>query len=147
MAHSYPNVLIHCVFSTKNRTNTIPETLSPMLYRYFIGIGKNLHIGIIDVGGIANHVHLLMALPSDISLAKAIQALKANSSRWLREHGVDFAWQEGYAAFSVSASQREGVRRYIENQAEHHRRRTFEDEFVALLQKSGVKYDPHFVFG
>jgi putative transposase len=118
-----------------------------MLYRYFIGIGKNLHIGIIDVGGIANHVHLLMALPSDISLAKAIQALKANSSRWLREHGVDFAWQEGYAAFSVSASQREGVRRYIENQAEHHRRRTFEDEFVALLQKSGVKYDPHFVFG
>jgi hypothetical protein len=80
-------------------------------------------------------------------LAKAMQVLKANSSRWLGEHGFDFAWQEGYAAFSVSASNVEAVRHYVEHQAEHHARHSFEDEFVSLLRKSGVKYDPEFVFG
>jgi len=80
-------------------------------------------------------------------LGKVIQILKANSSRWLGEHGFDFAWQEGYAAFSVSASNVAVVRHYIEHQAEHHAKHSFEDEFVALLRKSGVVYDPKFVFG
>ena len=73
--------------------------------------------------------------------------LKANSSRWLGEHGFDFSWQEGYGAFSVSASNAEAVRHYIERQPEHHARHSFEDEFISLLRKSGVKYDPEFVFG
>lgn len=90
---------------------------------------------------------MLIALPASTTLAKAIQTFKANSSRWIGEHGIGFAWQQGYAAFSVSASNRNAVVKYIERQAEHHRKRSFEDEFVALLKKSGVSYDPKFVFG
>ncbi len=76
-----------------------------------------------------------------------MQTFKANSSRWIGEHGIDFAWLPGYAAFSVSASNREGVLTYIGHQADHHRKRSFEDEFLALLKKSGVSYDPKFAFG
>ena len=147
MAHTYPNVLIHCVFSTKLRCNSIPDDLREKLSMYFIGIGKNHDIPVLCAGGTANHAHLLLALPATMTLAKAIQILKANSSRWLGEHGFDFAWQEGYGAFSVSASNVEGVKHYIEHQPEHHAKRSFEDEFVSLLRKSGVEYNPDFVFG
>jgi putative transposase len=78
---------------------------------------------------------------------KAIQILKANSSRWLGEHGFAFAWQDGYSAFSVSASNVEAVKHYIEHQPEHHTKHSFEDEFISLLRKSGLTYDPQFVFG
>src|SRR5208283_1620572 len=146
MAHTYPNVMIHCVFSTKARS-AIPEALIPGLFKYLNGIGSNIHVPVIAAGGTDNHVHLLIALPASITLAKAMQTFKANSSRWMGEHGIDFAWQHGYAAFSVSASNRDGVLQYIEHQPEHHRKRSFEDEFLALLKKSGVSYDPKFVFG
>jgi REP element-mobilizing transposase RayT len=147
MAHTYPNVLIHCIFSTKLRRDSIPEALREKLSMYFVGIGKSHDIHVLCAGGTANHSHLLIVLPATIPLAKAIQILKANSSRWLGEHGFDFAWQEGYGAFSVSASNVEAVRHYIEHQPEHHAKHSFEDEFVSLLRKSGVKYDPEFVFG
>ncbi len=96
---------------------------------------------------IANHVHLLLALPASCTLSSAVQRLKANSSRWMNEQGVLFAWQEGYGAFSVSPSQLERVKEYIHNQPEHHKRPNFEEEFLAFLRKSGVEYDPHQVFG
>jgi hypothetical protein len=80
-------------------------------------------------------------------VAKAVQVLKANSSSWLHEHGVDFAWQEGYGAFSVSSSNRDAVINYIENQAEHHQKRSFESEFETLLRKSGIAFDPKDAFG
>ena len=147
MAHTYPNVLVHCVFSTKERRSTIPNDLLPGLLAYMNGIGANIRVPVIAAGGIANHLHLLVALPATITLAKAMQTFKANSSRWMGEHGIDFAWQDGYGAFSVSASNREAVRHYIEHQADHHRKRSFEDEFVVLLKRSGVDYDPKFVFG
>jgi putative transposase len=147
MAHKYPNVLIHCVFSTKNREDLIPDELRLTLWKYLAGIGKNHGIPVLSVGGIANHAHLLIALPSDIPLAKAIQVLKANSSRWLGEHGIDFARQEGYGAFSVSCSNVAAVKEYIERQPEHHNKRSYEDEFIALLNKSGVTYDLEQVFG
>jgi putative transposase len=147
MAHSYPNVLIHCVFSTKQRFDLIPDDLRDKLSMYFVGIGKGHDIPVLCAGGTANHAHLLLALPATVPLAKAIQVLKANSSRWLGEHGFDFEWQDGYAAFSVSASNVEAVRFYIEHQPEHHARHSFEDELVSLLRKSGVAYDPQFVFG
>jgi REP-associated tyrosine transposase len=92
-------------------------------------------------------LHVLLVLPSDMPLSKAVQVLKANSSRWLSEHGIDFAWQEGYAAFSVSTSQLGTVREYIQNQAAHHRHRNFEEEFIGLLKKSGIAYDPKHVLG
>ena len=147
MAHTYPNVLIHRVFSTKHRRDSIPDELREKLSMYFIGIGKGHEIPVLCSGGTANHAHLLIALPATIPLAKAIQVLKANSSRWLGEHGFDFAWQDGYGAFSVSASNLAAVKDYIERQAEHHAKHSFEDEFVSLLRKSGVTYDPEFVFG
>jgi putative transposase len=147
MAHTYPNILVHCVFSTKERRDTIPDDLREKLARYFIGIGKNHGIPVLCAGGTANHAHLLIVLPASVPIAKAVQVLKANSSRWLGEHGLDFSWQQGYGAFSVSASNREAVKHYIEHQAEHHAKHSFEDEFVSLLRKSGVTYDPEFVFG
>jgi putative transposase len=147
MTHTYPIVLVHCVFSTKNRSTSIPDDLLEKLFMYFLGIGKDHGIPVRCAGGTANHAHLLIALPATVPLAKAVQVLKANSSRWLGEHGFDFAWQEGYGAFSVSASNADAVRHSIEHQDEHHARHSFEDEFVSLLRKSKVAYDPQFVFG
>ena len=147
MAHTYPNVLVHCIFSTKNRRDSIPSELHEKLAMYFVGIGKAHNIPVLGAGGTANHAHLLIALPATVSLAKAMQVLKANSSRWISEHGFDFSWQEGYGAFSVSSSNVEVVRHYIEHQSEHHAKHSFEDEFVSILRKCNVAYDPQFVFG
>jgi len=89
---------------------------------------------------------MLIVLPSDVTLAKAVQTFEANSSRWLGEHDLEFAWQEGYGAFSVSASNREVILHYIEHQAEHHARRTFEEEFMTILRKCGIKHEAETVF-
>ncbi len=110
-------------------------------------LGKNHEIPVLKIGGMEDHVHVLLALPGTMTSAHAIQTLKANTSRWLRERVPDFEWQEGYGVFSVSASLAPTVKRYIEQQAEHHKTRTFEEEFVVLLNKCGVPYDPKFVFG
>jgi len=147
MAHKYPNILIHLVFSTKERANLIPEDLFPRLRKYFAGIGRNHGIPVLCSGGIPNHVHLLIALPSDMAPAKAVQVLKANSSRWIREHGIPFAWQEGYGAFSVSSSNKRAVVNYIEHQAEHHHGRSYETELEAMIRKSGLPFDAEEAFG
>ncbi len=111
------------------------------------GVGKNHDIPILKIGGMEDHAHVLLALPGTMTSAQAVQTLKANTSRWLRERVADFEWQQGYGVFSVSASLAPTVKRYIESQAEHHQTRTFEEEFLALLKKCGVPYDPKFVFG
>jgi putative transposase len=147
MAHRYPNILIHCVFSTKNRRDLIPPELLGKLWKYFAGIGRNHGISVLAAGGISNHAHLLIVLPPDMSPAKAVQVLKANSSRWLREHGIDFAWQEGYGAFSVSGPNKEAVIEYIEHQSEHHAKRSYGSEFEAMVRKSGMKFEMHDAFG
>jgi REP element-mobilizing transposase RayT len=136
----------HCVFSTKDRQNSIPVELQPKLWAYIIGIAKNLQVTMIAVGGMPNHIHLLIAVPPAIARSVVIQKLKANSSRWMGEHGLNFEWQKGYAAFSVSPSQVETVKAYIRNQEQHHRVRTFEEEFVALLKKSGIVCDADTLF-
>jgi len=146
MAHKYPNVLIHLVFSTKERRNIIPNDLLPKLFAYLQGIGSNIRVPVIASGGTPNHMHMLIVLPSDVTLAKAVQTFKANSSRWIGEHDLEFAWQEGYGAFSVSASHRDVVRHYIEHQAEHHARHTFEEEFMTILRKCGIKDETETVF-
>jgi len=147
MAHKYPNILIHCVFSTKERRDLIPPEMLPQLWKYFAGIGRNHGIPVLAAGGISNHSHLLIVLPTDVPVAKAVQVLKANSSRWLHEHGLEFAWQEGYGAFSVSSSNKAAVIDYIEHQAEHHQKRSYEAEFEAMLRKLGIAFDPKEVFG
>jgi putative transposase len=125
----------------------IAEDKQDRLNAYLFGIAKNLGIEILAVGGTQNHVHILMALPSAKMLSHAIRDLKANSSRWMRENDQKFSWQEGFGAFSVSPSQAPMVKAYIRNQAAHHRKRNFEEEFLALLTKSGISYDSKYVFG
>ena len=137
--------LVHCVFSTKDRADTIPDP--PALGRYFGGVAREKKIPLVIAGGTRNHVHLLIALPAAMALAKAVQELKGNSSRWLNLHGSGFAWQEGYAAFSVSPSNKRAVIAYIADQPRHHEKRSFEQELVAILQKSEIDYDERFVFG
>ncbi|MFZ0704941.1 MAG: transposase, partial [Candidatus Korobacteraceae bacterium] len=117
------------------------------LGRYVAGICKAKQIVLVTAGGTTNHVHLLIDLHPSIPLSKAMQEVKGNSSRWLNETQRRFAWQQGYGAFSVSQSQRGAVIRYIDNQEEHHRKRSFEEEFVALLRKCGMSHDPKYVFG
>ena len=137
--------LVHCVFSTKDRADTIPDPAA--LGRYLGGVAREKEIPLIIAGGTNNHVHLLIALPAAVTLAKAVQELKGNSSRWLNEHGVGFAWQEGYAAFSVSPSNKRAVIACIARQARHHEKRTFEQELVAILEKSEIDFDERYVFG
>lgn len=144
MAHTYASNFIHCVFSTKERKPALMAERRADLFAYFGGIARSEGFTLIVAGGTANHVHLLIALPATACLATAVQKLKGGSSRWL---GKGFAWQEGYGAFSVSASQVSMVKKYIANQEEHHRKRSFEEEFTEMLRKCGVEYDPRFVFG
>jgi putative transposase len=145
MSHSYAHNLVHCVFSTKGCLNLIRHPEELWRYVAALAYAKNIHV--IAAGGTGDHLHLLILLPQTTTLAKALQDLKANTSRWLRETNRDFQWQQGYGAFSVSQSQRVTVTDYIARQEEHHRTRTFEEEFVALLQRSGIPFDPRFVFG
>jgi len=99
------------------------------------------------IGGVRDHVHALLFLPPIMPLAKAVQYLKGSSSKWLHEDGVNFSWQEGYGAFSVSASQTESVVRYIKNQAAHYAKKSFAEEFLDFFRKYNVPYDPKYVFG
>jgi REP element-mobilizing transposase RayT len=147
MSHSYSQNLLHCVYGTWNRRDSIPTELLEHLWAYNIGIGRNKGIPVIAAGGIENHIHLCIGLPPTIRLADALSVFKSNSSRWLKDQGVKgFSWQIGYGAFSVSPSPIAAVQRYIRNQREHHKKRTFEEEFLDLLKRSGVDYDPRHVF-
>ena len=141
MPQTYAAQFVHCVFSTKHRRDTIPPTLQNNLYAYLRGIAKNLNLELLAAGGTTNHVHLLIGLPSKMSLAEAVQKLKANSSRWLGEQGIEFESQ-GYGAFSVSPSLLTVVQTYIRNQERHHQQRSFDEEFLSLLRKSGIARDP-----
>jgi REP element-mobilizing transposase RayT len=111
------------------------------------GIGRNHGCLVLANGGMSDHVHLLIQLPPVLALAEAISVVKSNSSRWMNDHGIEFNWQEGYGAFSVSASNLGTVKRYIANQEQHHRKKTYEQEFEGLLRKHGIPFDPKYVFG
>lgn len=146
MSHTYSAAYFHCIFSTKDRRDTIPKDLEPNLWAYMGGIATNLAIIPVAIGGTQNHAHLLLRLKPNITVAEAVQKLKANSSRWMGEHGLSFEWQKGYAALSVSPSPVGTVRAYVLNQEEHHHKRSFEEEFIALLRKAGIAHDEKRVF-
>ena len=146
MSHSYAQNHIHLVFSTKGRQKLIAKALQRPLWAYIAGICKSYHMLVFAIGGLDDHVHALFRLPPTITLARAVSLLKSNSSRWMSEQGTRFSWQKGYGAFSVSSSNISAVTRYIDNQEVHHRKRTFEQEFIALLNRHGVQYDPKAVF-
>jgi REP element-mobilizing transposase RayT len=147
MSHSCAQNIIHLVFSTKERRKLISAEFQPALWAYVAGVCKKNEIFVYAVGGMDDHIHSLIQIPAPLALAKAVLAIKSNSSRWTHERGQKVEWQEGYGAFSVSASNVSTVERYIRNQAAHHRKMSFEEEFVALLRKHGVEFDAKFVFG
>jgi len=139
MRHTLIRVFIHVVFSTKNCRNTIHEDFRERLWSYMGGIARDNKIQAVMIGGMGDHVHLLLAIPSTITIARAVQMIKKGSCSWVRENEYRlFEWQEGYAAFSVSLSNVESVKEYIRNQEKHHRKMTFAEEWNALLKKHGI---------
>ena len=149
MGQSYTCLYYHAVFGAKGRQPLITAPIRTRLYDYIGGIIKHDDGRLLAAGGTANHVHLLISLHPRTSLAEAMRLVKANSSKWLHDTFSDqaaFAWQAGYGAFSVSHSNIEQVKRYITNQEEHHRRVSFEEEFVAFLRRHGIGYDEHYLW-
>ena len=150
MADTYSAIYVHLIFSTKRRARLISAPASERLWAYVGGIARANGMTALSVGGAADHVHALLSLPTTMPVAKAAQLIKGGSSKWAREtfpRGRDFAWQEGYGAFSVSVSQLDATVAYIQGQKEHHRRRSFQEEYVAFLRKHGVEYDEDHVWG
>ena len=146
---TYISNLVHFVWGTKDREPLIPKPWRNRLHAYMGGILENKRAKLIAAGGWADHVHVFVSLPATISLAQAAGALKSNSSRWVHENvpqSKGFAWQEGYGAFSVSKSAESRLIEYIKNQEDHHRKRRFQGEFVALLEKHGITYDERYLW-
>src|SRR5215831_14387488 len=143
MSHALVSNLMHCTFSTKERYPFIDSDLEQRLWPYVGGIARENRMTALAISGTADHLHALLSLPGMMSFAKAVQLIKGGSSKWIHDKFPSrktFAWQEGYGAFSVSASQVPKTIAYINNQKEHHRRKTFEEEFIELLQKHGIEY-------
>lgn len=147
MPSTFVSLNYHVVFSTKDRIPLIVASWETRLHEYLGGTVKGLGGVTLQIGGIADHVHLLIGLKATHCLSDLMRELKRASSIWVHtEIGEKrFAWQEGYAAFSVSPSTCQAVRTYIQNQREHHRRATFRDELVELLQRSGIEYDERYL--
>ena len=147
MPSTYTSLHYHIVFSTKDREPWIDRSCRPRVHEY---LGGTIHgLGGVPeaIGGTADHVHLLIGLKSTHCLADFVREVKKASSVWVHEElrRSRFAWQEGYAAFTVSATARESVREYIVHQEEHHRGKTFREELTAMLDKAGIEYDPRYV--
>jgi putative transposase len=150
MSHTYTHLAIHIVFSTKDRTPSISVEIRPELFAYMGGIVRNFGGKPIIINGLADHVHLLISLPPTMALADALRVLKANSSKWVHESWPErstFGWQTGYGAFSVSHSAVDDVTQYIQNQETHHRKYSFQEEFLALLKKHNIPYDEPYIWG
>jgi REP element-mobilizing transposase RayT len=150
MSHTYTNLLSHVIFSTKDRQPLIDSELKPRLLEYMNGIAAENGGKVLSMNSMPDHVHLLWQLSATSSMSDALRVLKTNSSRWVGEtfgQRKPFAWQTGYGAFSVSRSNVPSVAQYIETQEIHHRRRSFDEEFIELLVRHGVPYDPKYVFG
>lgn len=143
MPDSYVALRVHCVFSTKNREKLIPPDLQPRLWSFTAGIARQNGITPIAMGGFDDHAHALIALPATMPLAKAMQLLKAGSSKWCNQNFAkgNFEWQAGYSAVSVSTSLLRATSAYIRNQREHHRRRDFATEWADFLRKNGFSPD------
>jgi len=149
MSHTYCSSLFHCVFSTKERRRSVPHEIQPRLWAYIGGIAREHGMKALAVGGVDDHLHILLSLPSTLTIADAMREIKSVSSRWMHENcGIrGFEWQEGYGAFSIGAAQIEATLTYINHQEEHHRKRDFQAEFLAFLKKNRIEYDPRYVWG
>ena len=146
---SYISSYFHCVFSTKERRPLIVPELRDRLWPFMGGIARQNKMKAIEIGGVEDHVHILLSLPSTMAVSKAIQLIKGGSSKWVHETFPEhrlFAWQEEYGAFSVSVSQLDKTIEYITGQEAHHRKLTFQEEFLALLKKHRIEYDERYLW-
>ena len=150
MANTYTSLHYHVVFSTKNRQPFLVDATRERLFSYLGGIARENGMKALEIGGVADHVHLLLSIPASLAVSKAVQLIKGASSHWLKAtfpNMIDFAWQDGYAAFTVSQSQLDDVRAYIRSQPEHHRTKTFVEEYRAFLTRHHIEYDERYLLG
>lgn len=149
MAQSLTSILMHIVFSTKERRNLIVPSIEDELFAYMGGICRNNESPLLGAGGTENHVHLLISQSKNIALSSLMLNIKRDSSLWVKTKGQpfnDFHWQDGYGAFSIGQSQRQALVDYISRQKEHHARVSFEDELIALAERYGIAYDPKYLW-
>jgi putative transposase len=150
MANTYASLHYHVVFSTKNRQALLVEPVRERLFAYLGGIARENGMKALEVGGAADHVHLLVSIPASLAVSKAVQFVKGGSSYWLKEtfpNMIEFAWQDGYAAFTVSQSQLNDTQAYIRSQPEHHRTKIFAEEYRAFLARHRIDYDERYLLG
>jgi REP element-mobilizing transposase RayT len=149
MPSSYTSLHYHIIFSTKERRPLVTDDIRGRLYEYMRGVIRNEACFLRAIGGMPDHIHLLMTSHATKSVADLMRVVKTNSSKWIHEAFPDhraFGWQDGYGAFTVSESAIADVQRYIENQSEHHKRRSFQDEFIEFLQRHGIEFDPRYLW-
>ncbi len=149
MASTLTKLLIHITFSTKNRAGFIPEAIEPELYAYIGGICRRMDSPLLAMGGVADHVHMLISLAKTVALSDLMLNIKRDSSKWVKEKDStlgDFAWQEGYFAFSIGESNMDTLRAYIANQKQHHKTLDFKDEMRSFLRKYGIESDERYMW-
>lgn len=149
MAYTYSQINIHAVFSVLGRENLLSNKIRGRLFEYMSGTMKGIGLFPLAVNGVEDHVHVFFELPPNISVSKALQEIKSNSSRWINNEGLfqgKFQWQKGFGAFANSRSQRNSVIQYILNQETHHHKNSFRDEYLELLSKYEVDFDRNYLF-
>jgi len=149
MANTFTQVYIQIVFSVKGRQNLIQQSWREELYKYICGIVNGKEQKVYAIGGVADHIHILVSIKPNIAISDLVRDIKANSSKWINEKGYvigKFQWQEGFGAFSYAQSQLDNVIAYINNQEQHHQKKTFKEEYIGLLQKFNVSYDDQYLF-
>ncbi|HZE12441.1 MAG TPA: IS200/IS605 family transposase, partial [Chthoniobacterales bacterium] len=147
MPQSLSKVILHIVFSTKDRDSWLDLTVRPRIHAYLATICRDLGSGFVHVGGVSDHVHIVTTLPRTLSQARMIEDVKKTSSKWIKALDAKyrgFFWQRGYGAFSVSPSQLQAAIKYVDEQQEHHRTRSFQEEYRELLRKHGVDFDERY---
>jgi REP element-mobilizing transposase RayT len=149
MANTYSALYYHITFSTKHRTPWIAQDIEERIWSYLGGIARENEMTALKVGGVEDHVHILLGTRPKIAPSKAVQLIKGGSSKWIHETFPrlrTFEWQDGYGAFTVGKTDVPEVERYIENQREHHRTKTFQEEFVEFLKRHGIEYDERYLW-
>ena len=149
MANTYSQINVHAIFSVKGRDNVLKESFREELFKYIAGILKNNKQFPLAVNGYADHVHIFFELNNSMAISDILRIVKTNSSKWINQKEFvmgKFSWQEGFGAFSYSRSQRNNVIEYIMNQEDHHKKRSFKEEYLELLEKFEIKFQDEYVF-
>ena len=149
MAQTLVSLMVHVIFSTKNREPLLTPEIEPELFAYIGGILKNNESRLLDAGGTSDHLHLLISQSKNLSLSSLMKDVKKDSSSWIKTKGREFRnfhWQDGYGGFSIGKSDVPGLKQYIANQKEHHRKRSFQEELVQFLDEYGIEYDERYLW-